>query len=242
MTLYYDPSLEQAPTPVTALASDLTRHAGVEQTISTGAVYHTGVYRQGGKRLFDICVVLISTPIVLLVIGILALCVMLDGGSPFYFQDRVGRGGRHYRMWKLRSMVMNADQKLEDHLGSDPEARAEWDSTQKLKRDPRITSFGRLLRKSSLDELPQLWNVMKGDMSLVGPRPMMPCQQDIYPGTAYYSLRPGITGTWQVSRRNESTFADRARFDTDYGHSLSLNTDLGLLAATVRVVVRATGY
>ena len=105
-----------------------------------------------------------------------------------------------------------------------------------------ITRFGRVLRKSSLDELPQLWNVLLGDMSLVGPRPMMPCQRDLYPGSAYYRLRPGITGPWQVSRRNESTFADRARFDTDYDQTLSLGTDLGLLISTVRVVVRATGY
>lgn len=139
-------------------------------------------------------------------------------------------------------MIVNADAQLETYLASDPTARAEWDSTQKLKVDPRITRFGRILRKSSLDELPQLWNVLKGDMSLVGPRPMMPCQRDLYPGSAYYRLRPGITGPWQVSRRNESTFADRARFDTDYDRTLSLGTDIGLLISTVRVVVRATGY
>jgi lipopolysaccharide/colanic/teichoic acid biosynthesis glycosyltransferase len=145
-------------------------------------------------------------------------------------------------MWKLRSMVAGADAALESYLASDPVARAEWDSTQKLKSDPRITRFGRVLRKSSLDELPQLWNVLLGDMSLVGPRPMMPSQQEIYPGQAYYRLRPGITGPWQVSRRNESTFADRARFDEHYEETLSFKTDVGLLIGTVRVVMRATGY
>jgi lipopolysaccharide/colanic/teichoic acid biosynthesis glycosyltransferase len=102
--------------------------------------------------------------------------------------------------------------------------------------------MGRLLRKSSLDELPQLWNVLVGDMSLVGPRPMMPAQQVLYPGRAYFRLRPGITGPWQVSHRNETTFAARAGFDAEYERDLSFVTDTRLLFATVRVVLRATGY
>ena len=155
---------------------------------------------------------------------------------------RVGRHGRIYTIWKLRSMTRDADQALEAHLAANPEARVEWDRTQKLKNDPRITKLGRVLRKSSLDELPQLFNVLRGDMSLVGPRPMMPEQQALYPGTAYYKLRPGITGMWQVSKRNESTFADRARFDTQYDRRLSLLTDIKLLLATVRVVLRGTGH
>lgn len=119
---------------------------------------------------------------------------------------------------------------------------AEWESTQKLKHDPRITRFGRFLRKSSLDELPQLWNVLKGDMSLVGPRPMLPEQRGLYPGLAYYELRPGLTGTWQVSERNESTFSKRAEFDRGYFESLSFLGDLNVLARTVSVVLRGTGY
>ena len=168
------------------------------------------------------------------------LLILGAGDAPtaagrFYRQARVGRGGRIYRIWKLRSMVMNADQKLEAHLAADPAARAEWDETQKLKRDPRITRFGRLIRKSSLDELPQLWNVLIGDMSLVGPRPMMPDQRALYPGRAYYALRPGITGPWQVSERNATSFADRARFDDKYhDRDLSLATDVRLLRPTVK--------
>jgi len=131
---------------------------------------------------------------------------------------------------------------LEYHLRKDPEARREWDEAQKLKRDPRITRIGRFLRKSSLDELPQLWNVLKGDMSLVGPRPMMVDQEALYPGRAYFELRPGITGPWQVSDRNESSFADRARFDNQYLDSLSLSVDLTILFRTVAVVLRCTGY
>ncbi len=139
-------------------------------------------------------------------------------------------------------MVPNAEERLESHLAASPQTREEWDSTQKLKNDPRITSTGKFLRKSSLDELPQLWNVLTGDMSLVGPRPMMENQESLYPGTAYYALRPGVTGSWQVSDRNETTFAGRAKFDTEYYYSLSLATDLKILARTVNVVLRATGH
>lgn len=241
MTLHCDPLPDASVNPVEAIynsAKPYARTAGRDGK-STGQY---GVYRSAVKRALDIFLVIIAVPIVLLVVGLLAVCIAFDGANPFYCQTRVGHGGRLYRMWKLRSMIVNADAQLETYLASDPTARAEWDSTQKLKVDPRITRFGRILRKSSLDELPQLWNVLKGDMSLVGPRPMMPCQRDLYPGSAYYRLRPGITGPWQVSRRNESTFADRARFDTDYDRTLSLGTDIGLLISTVRVVVRATGY
>ena len=241
MTLHFDPLPDAAVTTVEAVhisATPYVRLAGrdVEFTASPGP------YRRAFKRVLDVSLVLIAAPIVLLVVGLLAIGIAFDGANPFYSQSRVGRGGCIYKMWKLRSMVVNADQQLEIYLASAPAARAEWDSMQKLKVDPRITRFGRILRKSSLDELPQLWNVLIGDMSLVGPRPMMPCQRKIYPGSAYYRLRPGITGPWQVSRRNESTFADRARFDTDYDRGLSLTGDIGLLISTVRVVMRATGY
>jgi lipopolysaccharide/colanic/teichoic acid biosynthesis glycosyltransferase len=145
-------------------------------------------------------------------------------------------------MWKLRSMVPDADAKLAAYLDSDASARREWDAYQKLTNDPRITPLGVMLRKSSLDELPQLWNVLKGDMSLVGPRPMMPEQRSMYVGDAYYKLRPGVTGLWQVSDRNATTFARRAEYDTDYERKLSLATDLMVLAATVGVVLRGTGH
>jgi exopolysaccharide production protein ExoY len=199
-------------------------------------------YRSFFKRLLDSFVVLISAPFMLPIIGLLALLVAIEGGSPFYHQVRIGRKGRPYKMWKLRTMVIGADEKLEAYLAQNASAKLEWESTQKLKSDPRITRFGRMLRKTSLDELPQLWNVLKGDMSLVGPRPMMPFQQELYPGSAYYKLRPGITGPWQVTDRNTSTFAERARFDAGYDQNLSLKTDLRLLRATVRVVVKGTGY
>ena len=199
------------------------------------------LYRRSGKRLLDICIVLLMVPFVLPVMAVLLLLVARDGHSPFYRQDRLGRGGRVFTMWKLRTMVPDAKTHLDRYLSANGDARSEWDAYQKLASDPRITPIGHVLRKSSLDELPQLWNVLKGDMSLVGPRPMMPEQRMLYPGHAYYQLLPGVTGLWQVSDRNSSTFAQRAEFDAHYERDLSLATDLRVLCATVGVVLRATG-
>ncbi len=202
----------------------------------------SGLYTRVFKRIVDILAVLASLPVSLPIVFTLAILVMRDGAAPFYRQTRIGREGRHYTMWKLRSMVHGAEEKLASHLAANEAARSEWETTQKLKADPRITSFGYFLRRSSLDELPQLWNVLKGDMSLVGPRPMMPDQAPLYPGEAYYALRPGITGLWQVSERNATAFADRAHYDTRYARDLSFVMDLRILVATVRVVLRGTGY
>ena len=201
----------------------------------------TGIYRSFLKRALDVGVVIMMAPVVVPTVAALATLVALDGGKPFYAQQRVGHGGRQFKMWKLRSMVCNADARLAEVLESDPAARAEWDRTQKLRNDPRITRFGRLLRKSSLDELPQLWNVLTGEMSLVGPRPMMPSQTVLYPGTSYYALRPGITGPWQISERNDTSFAARADYDAAYDASLGLVSDLKILTKTVKVVARGTG-
>lgn len=200
-----------------------------------------GRYRNGVKRALDILVVLLLALPVLMLVLPLVLLVARDGASPFYRQDRVGLNGRTFRMWKLRSMVPDADKMLENYLKENPVAREEWDTTQKLRHDPRVTRVGRIIRKNSLDELPQLWNVLVGDMSLVGPRPMMADQRRLYPGRAYYALRPGITGYWQISVRNESNFAERAIYDTRYYRELSFTTDMRVLLSTARVVVRGTG-
>ncbi len=208
----------------------------------TTSLSKIGPYELGLKRLLDIIFVVVAIPFVAPLIAIMALLVARDGGDVFYRQERVGRGGKVYQMWKLRTMIVDAEKALASYLATSPEAAAEWHLTQKLKKDPRITKAGLFLRKSSLDELPQLWNVLIGDMSLVGPRPMMPDQQDMYPGLAYYDQRPGITGAWQVSERNEGTFADRARFDTEYAANMSFTTDMKLLLATVSVVTKGPGY
>jgi lipopolysaccharide/colanic/teichoic acid biosynthesis glycosyltransferase len=211
----------------------------VEQSINPAST--PSGYRTTMKRYLDLGLVLVSALPVLLIVSLFALVVALDGKNPFYAQKRIGRNGRQFTMWKLRSMVPDADKLLAQYLADSPEARAEWDTYQKLAHDPRITHIGALIRKTSIDELPQLWNVLIGDMSLVGPRPMLPEQQKLYPGTAYYALRPGITGFWQTSLRNEASFSDRAAFDTDYLRELSFATDVKTLFKTVRVVLRGTG-
>jgi len=200
------------------------------------------LYRDYIKRGIDIFATLLALPIVVPVVGFIALLIMMDGHNPFYSQLRVGRNGRNFRMWKLRTMVPNADALLDSYLAANPAAQAEWISTQKLKNDPRITWVGRLLRKCSIDELPQLLNVLNGTMSLVGPRPMMVCQRGDYHGQSYFKLRPGVTGAWQVSDRNACSFSGRVSFDDTYYADLSAMTDLRILFKTVWVVVRGTGY
>lgn len=205
--------------------------------VPSGSLYATWL-----KRPFDIAFVIAIAPFLVPLVLILALAVLLaTRGNPFYAQERIGRNGRLYRMWKLRSMVPDADAALARLLAEDPALAAEWESKQKLENDPRITGIGRLLRKTSLDELPQFYNVLTGDMSLLGPRPMLPEQRPLYPGTDYYRLRPGISGPWQVSERNATTFADRARFDRAYLANLTFAKDVSLLVATVRTVLRGTG-
>lgn len=202
-----------------------------------------GPYRAFFKRLIDVALVLLAAPVVLpLIIFLSILVAVLSGGKPFYTQERIGKDAKVFRMWKLRTMVKRADDLLEAHLKENPEARIEWETTQKLKNDPRVTSVGRLLRKTSIDELPQLFNVLNGSMSLVGPRPMMVGQEQYYHGNAYYQMRPGITGPWQVSDRNDCHFVDRVDFDNRYNSEMSFMTDLELLLKTTKVVIRATGY
>jgi lipopolysaccharide/colanic/teichoic acid biosynthesis glycosyltransferase len=138
-------------------------------------------------------------------------------------------------------MVLDADEALVRYLERDPQAKAEWDRTQKLRRDPRVTWIGRFLRKHSIDELPQLWNVLTGDMSLVGPRPILVNQRSLYPGTLYGGLGPGITGLWQVTDRHLSAFSDRAHLDRLYAERVSLRTDVTIMLRTLRPLFVGTG-
>lgn len=200
------------------------------------------LYKKLFKRVFDVMFVMVAIPVVLPVVVIFAILIATDGKNPFYSQLRVGRNGKSFRMWKLRSMVPDADSHLLTYLAENPMAKAEWRLTQKLKMDPRITPVGRLIRKTSMDELPQLINILLGEMSVVGPRPMMPDQQVLYPGVDYYKMRPGLTGAWQVSARNESAFADRAPLDSQYYVDQSLKADIHIIMKTVGVVMRCTGY
>lgn len=198
-------------------------------------------YRGGLKRVVDTALILLSAPFLLPIVAVLVALIWIDGGRPFYSQARVGLGGRVFRMWKFRSMVHNADALLAEYLSQNPEALREWNSMQKLRMDPRVTPIGRFIRRTSLDELPQLWNVLMGDMSLVGPRPMLVEQKVLYPGVAYYRVRPGLTGPWQTSKRNESSFADRVEFDDLYEGSVSLRNDAVLIMKTFKSVLQGTG-
>ena len=199
-----------------------------------------GPYRWS-KRCLDIVGTLAIAPFAIPVVATAALLVRLDGGNAFYSQSRVGKDGVTFTLWKLRSMRPDAARLLEEHLRENPDARLEWDENQKLKHDPRITRVGHFLRKYSIDELPQLLNVLIGQMSLVGPRPIMPEQRQQYPGAAYFSMRPGLTGLWQVSERNGCTFAERAMHDNRYAAVMSFGTDLRILVKTVAVVLHGTG-
>ena len=224
--------------------TDLSSRADVATSVSALPSKHQGsfsVYRLGLKRVLDTIAILAVSVVVVPFVALMALMIVRDGHSPFYSQRRVGKDGRVFRMWKLRTMVPNADELLKEYLRQNPAAKAEWDAKQKLRHDPRVTPIGRMLRKTSMDEVPQLWNVLMGDMSLVGPRPMMVDQQSLYGGQAYYRLRPGITGLWQVSDRNACEFQERQRYDDIYDRIVSFRTDLAILVRTVGVVLRGTG-
>jgi lipopolysaccharide/colanic/teichoic acid biosynthesis glycosyltransferase len=233
-----DRRIDLTPVSPSAAVSLSAEISGYDQP---SPVAQGGIYRNGLKRALDVLLVLLSLPITLPVILVAAAVVAMQGGHPFYSQPRLGLNGRVFRMWKLRSMEVDADRKLEEHLARDPALRAEWDAHQKLSRDPRVTKVGEFLRKSSIDELPQIWNILWGEMSIVGPRPMMPDQRRLYPGDAYFRMRPGLTGLWQVTARNESVFAFRAACDAGYERRLSLGLDLKVILSTFRVVFRCTG-
>lgn len=226
---------------MTLHTTDLTA-AAPAQPQDTPVTAVPGLYSLYFKRALDLTLVLLSLPVILPLILLLALIIACTGNMPFYSQQRVGINGTAFRMWKLRTMIRNADKQLETYLQENPEARQEWDATQKLRNDPRITAFGRILRKTSIDELPQLFNVLNGTMSLVGPRPMMVHQKPHYPGYAYFEMRPGITGLWQISDRNDCEFRERVTYDNIYYHDVSLKTDLMVLFRTVGVVCKATGH
>jgi exopolysaccharide production protein ExoY len=198
-----------------------------------------GLYRRYFKRGLDGLSVLLAAPIVLPLILILGLLIRRDGGPVFFCQDRVGRHGRVFRLWKLRSMQVDAERRLEAHLAADPAARAEWDETQKLKVDPRITPIGRLLRKTSLDELPQLWNVFRGDMSLVGPRPLITEEDALFSGweRRRYHVAPGITGPWQILGSSRVPLSEMVKIDYLYCANWSLWLDAKTLARTVPYVL-----
>ncbi len=198
---------------------------------------------QHGKRISDVFLVIVTAPLWLPLLALLALAVKCTSrGSAFYSQERLGRDGVTFRCVKLRTMKAGADGHLERLLSSDPELRNEYDDRFKLRRDPRVTCFGRLLRRSGLDELPQMFAILQGEMSLVGPRPIVERE------TAYYgpylplmqSVRPGLTGLWQVSGRNDIPYPQRVACDVQYVLTRTLWKDLRMIARTTALLFQPT--
>ncbi|WP_042281334.1 sugar transferase [Candidatus Protochlamydia sp. R18] len=198
------------------------------------------------KRIFDITFsifcLLLGVPIFLTI----ALAVWLTSpGKIIYFHERIGRGGKSFRCYKFRTMYQDADQRLKDILNENSHLKKEWDNCFKLKNDPRITSIGNFLRKTSLDELPQFWNVLKGDLSVVGPRPIVQAEVDKYLGLKAYkilSIRPGLTGPWQVSGRSDiNCYQKRILLDEYYVDHRSMVLDLKLIAKTIPTMLFSKG-
>lgn len=202
-----------------------------------------GFYARYLKRAMDIISSLFLIAIGLPLIAVIWLYLAFQSGPVFFAHSRIGRHGKTFPCLKFRTMLPDADQRLKALLETDPVVRQQWDDNRKLSNDPRITRMGQFLRRSSLDELPQLFNVLRGDMSLVGPRPVTAPELARY-GTdqSYYlALTPGITGLWQVSGRNQISYAARVALDRHYAETFSFWQDLSILLRTVGVVIRANG-
>lgn len=196
------------------------------------------------RRSIDIIIASGALLFLLPIMVLISLGVWLQDGGPIFFaHKRIGRDGRAFRCLKFRSMLTNADARLQHLLAASAEARREWECDHKLRDDPRITAFGAFLRRSSLDELPQLLNVLSGDMSLVGPRPIVDAEVQRYGRrfSHYCSVRPGITGLWQVSGRNDVSYRRRVAIDTFYASHQSLGLDLRILFATIPSVLLRKG-
>jgi exopolysaccharide production protein ExoY len=195
-------------------------------------------------RISDIILSAAALIILLPILALICFAIWLpDRGVPIFAHRRIGRAGKHFPCLKFRTMVTDAQQRLADVLESDPEAAEEWRQHQKLRNDPRITPIGNILRKTSLDEIPQLFNVLIGQMSLVGPRPIVDAEVSHYGHyfKHYCSVRPGITGLWQVSGRSETSYRRRVALDTIYCRSKSYAFDIAILAKTVPAVLMQRG-
>ncbi len=196
------------------------------------------------KRVVDLLVILLSLPVLLLAILIVAVVVKATSPGPVFFSHRrICRDGAFFSMWKFRTMCLNSSDVLEKYLAKHPKARAEWNKTHKLRTDPRITVVGHFLRRYSLDELPQAWNVVLGQMSIVGPRPIVAAEVEKYGEffEFYSSVKPGVTGLWQVSGRSRLSYDARVRLDREYVQHWSLLKDLKILTLTCKSVVNRDG-
>jgi Undecaprenyl-phosphate galactose phosphotransferase WbaP len=200
--------------------------------------------KQWPKRVLDLTLTIVGGILILPLIALIALWIKVSSAGPvFYSQRRIGRGGTEFRAWKFRSMVQNADEVLEEYLNKNPDLQEEWERDHKLRNDPRVTRAGQFLRRTSLDELPQLWNVLKGEMSLVGPRPIVQAEVSRY-GVSfdlYTRVKSGLTGLWQVSGRNDTSYDERVDLDTFYVRNWSVWLDLCILFRTIGTVLLRKG-
>jgi Undecaprenyl-phosphate galactose phosphotransferase WbaP len=196
------------------------------------------------KRTLDIAFAIVLAIVALPVSLLIAAAILIESGRPVFFRHRrIGRGGRSFSLLKFRTMAQNSDEILAEYLAGNPEAAHEWDRNRKLRYDPRVTRIGRLLRRTSLDELPQIFNIFRGEMSIAGPRPIVEAEIAKY-GNTYplYSLaKPGLTGLWQVSGRNDTTYRRRVELDAAYVRNWTPALDFKLLFKTVGVVVKGKG-
>jgi len=196
------------------------------------------------SRVIDLTLIFLALPCILVAFIIISILIVLDSkGGLIYSQIRIGKDGRRFKVYKFRTMVLNADQVLQRYLDSSPRLRAEWLATHKLKKDPRITRVGAILRKLSLDELPQLWNIFIGDMSMIGPRPIVEAEIKKYGNCfeLYKHVRPGLTGLWQVSGRSDTSYEERVELDKYYILNRSLKLDIQIILKTVTVVLNGKG-
>lgn len=217
--------------------------AAIDRVYPISRHVSSGVYATFVKRPLDVAMAILMLPVVLPVIALLWFLVRRDGGAGFFGHLRVGRDGKPFRCWKLRTMEIDAEAKLSSFLAANPDAAAEWAVAHKLERDPRITKIGSFLRKSSLDELPQIWNVLKGEMSFVGARPVVSDELSRYGASkwAYLQARPGITGLWQVSGRNDISYTERVAMDVRYSKDVRFGRDVWILSRTAGAVIGRTG-
>ncbi|MEQ8403882.1 MAG: exopolysaccharide biosynthesis polyprenyl glycosylphosphotransferase [Oceanicaulis sp.] len=236
---YYRPALGRIPTQKIDLL-DAPPADGLVIRVSDSLARPLA---QSFKRVFDVVAAGIALLLLSPALVVIAALIRRDGGPALFSQSRAGRAGSTFACLKFRTMAVDAEDRLAAMLEADPHARAQWDAYQKLDDDPRITTVGAVLRRYSLDELPQLINVLRGEMSLIGPRPMLPEQRGLYGPSldAYDRMRPGLTGLWQVNGRNATTFEERARLDDWYARNWSLWRDGVIVLRTVRELALARG-
>lgn len=240
-----------SPQGMRATTGPLTRELGadggdgvVERMMPPEVSSERSPGRVLSKRLFDVSGAVLLLLLLLPLMALIALSILTINGRPVLFgHRRIGFNGQSFRCWKFRTMFPDADRRLTDVLARDANARQEWQTSFKLRRDPRVTPVGRFLRRTSLDELPQLYNVMIGEMSIIGPRPIVPDEISRYGNgfAAYCRCRPGITGLWQVNGRTELSYQERVRYDIAYCCNWSHTQDFQILAKTVVVVLTCSG-